>query len=201
MIKTNRIKGNGIGETINFPTINSLVDKLPDGLSEGLWATYIQVKYTRYKSISLVSKLDDKYRIETHVIKSNINVEVGSDFTLTFIKKLREFSLMPNREEAIENDKKLASNFFNKTCFDCKLFYSSDYGYSNYTVEGTNYGCFANKFEEDKDDYIVKYNCHGCDTFSIGEYWNLDVDGETSRPSESLIKKEIRNARLKNLGI
>ena len=69
------------------------------------------------------------------------------------------------------------------TCNDCKFSILLDYGYSNYTVEGTTFRCAANAHPEDGFD-----NWYGedkrllfaqiCDKFEAGDGISMDVEGE-----------------------
>lgn len=59
-----------------------------------------------------------------------------------------------------------------KNCTNCKFGYTRDVGYSNYTVEGTNFDCYKDynplfpisyEFYENHDNNIYNYalNCAG----------------------------------------
>lgn len=69
------------------------------------------------------------------------------------------------------------------TCENCKFAYLVDYGYSNYTVEGTTFYCLANKHPKDGFDRFygeedqLKYAVE-CPSFTNGEAIHMDVDGE-----------------------
>ena len=76
-IESKRIQGFGKGTEIGFPAINIFLTELPEGVSEGLWASK---KY--YNALSLISKFKDGFRIETHVFYKYENVNVG-DFVLS----------------------------------------------------------------------------------------------------------------------
>ena len=70
-----------------------------------------------------------------------------------------------------------------KKCSDCKYRLAQDWGYSNYTVEGTTFNCLLEKhpempfdefYGEDKRlDFAEK-----CDGFSRGEGVFIDCDRE-----------------------
>jgi hypothetical protein len=70
-----------------------------------------------------------------------------------------------------------------KKCTDCKYCVQEDYGYSNYTVEGTNADCLLGEHpdmpvdrfygEEPELQYAEK-----CDRFIAGEGPGIDVDRE-----------------------
>lgn len=209
MIKLNskRVAGFGKGKEINFPTINFFLEKLPSGLSEGLWA----VRYNRYNSMSLISKYLNGFRIETHVLNNTLNINVGDTVSLFLIKKLREPKIVKDITELIKGDKTLITDFFRtyNGCYDCQLCYVQDTGYSNYTVEDSYMGCYLvdNNF---KHDYIemdneddTKYNAVNCNSLLKGEYWSLDVDGESEGPTDewlnSTMKIHIRDNKLKQL--
>jgi hypothetical protein len=56
---------------------------------------------------------------------------------------LREHLLCEDQKEMIKYDKKLANNYFKGVDTCCNVSYSQrDYGYSNYTVEGTTLSCY-----------------------------------------------------------
>jgi hypothetical protein len=198
-----RIQGLGKGTEMGFPTINFFVEELHPDMKPGLWAGITHLG----QSISLVSKYKKGYRIETHITTltrwhNKISVNPGEKFAVSILGLLRGPKKIKDAQEQIKKDIQLCSDYFKtaKTCYSCHLFYSQDYGYSNYTVEGTNYGCYANVFEEtDGSDDYVKYSAIGCNQFAEGEYWELDCDGENQAPTEDLIKSMIRDAKINNI--
>lgn len=70
-----------------------------------------------------------------------------------------------------------------RTCNDCKFAVFHDFGYSNWTVEGTNFHC-AKKLHPDGDfDRFYGENprlefAHECNGFVEGEPINMDVESE-----------------------
>lgn len=70
-----------------------------------------------------------------------------------------------------------------KTCMDCRYRLSDDFGYSNYTVEGTTFYCLLKKhpdmpFDEFYgEDKRLKY-AEQCGSFVAGEGVYLDCDRE-----------------------
>lgn len=191
-----RVKGQGKGTEIGFPTINIELTELAEGISVGLWAT----STTWNKAITNISKTPNGFRLETHLLGGfRYNISVGTTFTLSFIKKLREPSKTKDLYKLIESDKKLANDFFSKvkTCENCELFYKQDYGYSNYTVEGSTYGCYAGKFD-DVGDYASDIEFEGvdCEYMREGEPWYFDVDGSYDGPSEDWLKSIQRDVKL-----
>ena len=66
-------------------------------------------------------------------------------------------------------------------CTDCRYCILKDYGYSNYTVEGTTVDCLKNKnpdFPKDRfygKEPAIAY-ADQCDTFSAGESVTVDCD-------------------------
>jgi hypothetical protein len=202
-ITSKRIKGSGKGEQMKFPTINFILDKLPNGLEQGLYATVGQLG----RGVSLISIDKGKYRIETHIINAGdrwnnkITVNVGSDYNIKFLDKLRDPKRTRDIENLIKGDLDLAKDYFDKfkTCLSCQLCYIQDYGYSNYTVEGSDIGCYADVFGEvEYDSYYSEevYNSYGCKYMSPGEHWDLDVDGENEKPSDQWIKSTVRDIKL-----
>ena len=194
-----RVKGQGKGTEIGFPTINMTLIELPEGISVGLWGVVTNWD----KGITNISKSPEGFRLETHLLNGNrFNISVGTSVELNFIKKLREPSKIKDVYKLIDSDKKLSKDFFTKlkTCENCELFYRQDYGYSNYTVEGSTQGCYAGKFE-DIGDYgtNIEYEGVDCEYMIEGEPWHFDVDGETEHPSDEWIKSTQRDVKLKAL--
>lgn len=189
-IKSTRTKGHGQGSLINFPTINCVVENLPDELNIGLYATKVSKDWDFYtqNALSAISKTESGYRIETHIV-SNVRelFDVGDKVNLRFLSKLRGYKKITgqNRDSVIEKDKQLAKNYFaapNK-CDSCKFFLAQDFGYSNYTVEGTTFECLKGVFSHTEDE-DVKF-CHkNCQKFESGKPWMLDVDGDVDEPTE-----------------
>lgn len=202
-ILSKRVKGAGKGVQMKFPTINFILDELPNGLEQGLYATVGQLG----GGVSLISMDKGKYRIETHIINikdrynSRINVNVDSEYNIKFLDKLRDPKKTRDIKKLIEDDLALTRDYFTKfkTCLSCQLCYIQDYGYSNYTVEGSNIGCYADIFGEvDYDSYfsIEEYNSYDCKYMIPGEHWDLDVDGENDKPSDQWIKSTMRDIRI-----
>jgi len=71
-----------------------------------------------------------------------------------------------------------------KTCLDCKYCIQEDYGYSNYTVEGTNADCLLKKndaFPVDRfygEEPALAY-AEQCEKYTAGEGVFVDVDHES----------------------
>jgi hypothetical protein len=70
-----------------------------------------------------------------------------------------------------------------RTCMDCRFACHIDYGYSNYTTEGTTFSC-AKKVHPDGEfdefyatDKRLKYGAE-CQEFEAGEGVSMDVDHE-----------------------
>lgn len=198
MIRTQRVKGRGKGSDMGFPTINIT---LPLGTIElGLWA--VVTKYG--KSMALLSNYKGEIRGEIHVHLGKVEVGVGEYIDLLFLKKLRDPIKIKNVQKTIQDDKDLSFSFWQNciTCENCERHYQQDYGYSNYTVEGTSYGCYANIWEEIDDYYtfnILKYHANTCKFHKAGDFWQLDVDGENSPPTESWFIEINRDIKLTDL--
>ena len=78
-----------------------------------------------------------------------------------------------------------------KTCFDCNFAVLQDYGYSNYTVEGTTFRCAKKahpqgECEHTFDDDPWATFADKCDSFESGCCIRLDVEGE----QETLLSDE-----------
>jgi hypothetical protein len=70
-----------------------------------------------------------------------------------------------------------------KTCTDCRYCICADYGYSNYTVEGTDVDCLLGKNAGmPSDKFYGRAECLGfaetCDTFMAGDCIEVDCDQE-----------------------
>jgi len=80
-------------------------------------------------------------------------------------------------------------------CTDCKYCVEQDYGYSNYTVEGTEVDCLLNlnpKFPIDRwygKEPSLEY-AGSCTKYTEGPHIQLDVDGETT-PEECTDDEEV----------
>ena len=217
-ISSKRIKGSGQGTAMNFPTVNFILDKLPSGIEPGLYAVITTGNKGNsiwprtvdiLQGLSLISKHRDQFRVETHIplfksLKSNLKVDVGDTFSITILSKLREPIKTKDVSTMIVEDIKLLSNYFDnfKTCLSCELCYIQNHGYSNYTVEGSNIGCYANVFEENDFSYgdtIEQYTSSNCKYMIPGSHWVLDVDGENERPTDEWIKMTVRDQKIKEI--
>lgn len=196
-IITKRVKGVGQGMTISFPTINISLDSLPDGVDIGLYAgkVYKTFDWNARNAIACFSKTKEGFRGEIHVVHpSGIgdSYEVGDNVQLKIFSKLRDYKPITakNRDKTIQQDKTLGTDFFkgNGKCSKCKFLCAADFGYSNYTVEGTTYSCLKKQFE-DSDDSDVLFANESCQKFEKGEPWYLDVDGESQGPTEEWLKE------------
>lgn len=199
-LELRRERGSGEGSKIGFPTINSTVTELPDGVTIGLYASCVDCDG---KGFTLISKSKEGgFRIETHTINTSyIDDNVG--YKLYLFKKIREHKNFRNREKQIVIDKGLCKDFFDNigTCSNCKYLVVQDYGYSNYTVTDTEYSCLLGVFEGyGYINTVVEYNVSSeCNGFSEGDGWHLDVDGEDEKPSEEYIKQIRREYSINNI--
>jgi len=204
-ISSNRVEGSGKGTEMGFPTINFVLDELPYGIDQGLYATIIDTLGT---GISLISIHREKYRIETHIVNysgyTNINVKVGGNISIFLLDKLRDVKRTRDIKSLISEDIALSKDFFykTKTCLSCQLCYVQDHGYSNYTVDGSAIGCYANIFDEREyphGDISTIFNSIGCKSMVAGEYWSLDVDGENDKPTDEWIKSMMRDVKINQI--
>lgn len=200
-MRTKRIEGFGKGKEINFPTINI---QIPLGSVElGLWAVLTNFG----TALGLFSNYGGMVRGEIHVLsqfKNTLELLPENEFDLEFIKKLRDPIKMVDIQSVIIEDKKLANDFWKgvKTCRGCSRGYQQDCGYSNYTVERTDYGCYADVWltdDYDNFDRVLKYQAINCQFFEEGEMWELDVDGELPGPSKEWLLSLKRDIKLTTL--
>jgi len=84
-----------------------------------------------------------------------------------------------------------------KTCTDCRYCIEADYGYSNYTVEGTNADCLLDLNPElPKDRFYGEEPAlnfaNECSKFSPGDSVQVDVDMELGGLEEYSDDPEIK---------
>lgn len=70
-----------------------------------------------------------------------------------------------------------------KTCDDCKFAILEDFGYSNYTVEGTNFSCALALHPDKRFDHWYGEDARlehaeKCVGFQEGTPINMDVEGD-----------------------
>lgn len=196
------IKGKGRGKSVlGYATANAITSNRQILGKEGAW--YVTVNYNNilYKGTCGVSKKGTDYVLETHILDFNEDL-YDKDITIDFKHKLRNSIIFKTLDESrtqLEKDINMVENY--KSCDDCKFCVYQDYGYSNYTVEGTNISCLADKFEEYEQSYndVVDNRAITCDHFNKGESWHIDVDRESECPSDEWIKTELRDFKIKNI--
>ncbi len=211
------IVGKQIGKSIGFPTANVIFseeDSKNLNLETGVFATLVKGNniYDVEMGISCISKFKDgRHLIETHVIGLHKSTKLdGYPLTMAFMEKVREEELFSNKNDLLEQipkDIESVTEYFQnrKTCFDCNRCYEQDYGYSNYTVEGSDIGCYANHFEEydshggDKLKRASNDPAENCKDFEAGGSWQLDCDGEEPRPSDEQFKMWSRKSKINQI--
>jgi len=193
----NVLKGKGLGTKMYFPTINNIVDKeyLSENL-EGLYVSKCFIDDEVFTGMTNIILKDEKYYLETHIYQNSIGIV--SKLSIELKNKLR------NKTEVksdLDEVKKLISSDIKlflenvKLCSNCEYFVEEDYGYSNYTVEGTNYYCLLNN-NGLKTCFKNKMSAESCIHFKKGDHWYIDVDGERDRPSQDYIKTVIRSEKI-----
>lgn len=200
-IKVKRVKGRGLATENGYPTINTQLEL--DSIDEGVWLCRIYINegwmQTRNIAIASVSKYKGCLATEIHAYETKyLDVKEGEEFTILFIKKIRDKKIFKDPIEQIKSDIELAKSTREKTCGSCDKFYSKDYGYSNYTIEGTEFGCFIGKFEE-SEDLDVEFNGIDCKYRNNEGMWSFDVDGETPYPGDDWFKSIDREVKLIDL--
>ena len=198
-INTKRVKGKGIGNKIDFPTINI---HITDPIDLGLYFCILKIKmgwdYRELNCLMNVSELNGTIVGEINVPSIPINaldIEVGEALKIDPLIKLREGRNFKNRSQRIEEDLVLFASVRQRSCENCQLCYAKDFGYSNWTVEGTDWGCYA----DGPFDKLGVRAATICEYFTEGDYWRLDVDGEEPGPSEEWIKSTVREAKINSL--
>jgi len=204
ILTSKRVEGKGLGTQNGYPTINVQFEL--DSIEEGLWICILMVgsgwSSYRHKSIASVSRYKGALCTEVHALDNfRTKVKVGDEVSIMFLRKLRDKVTTKDPIKQIRSDIKLANDTTLTTCETCERFYSQDTGYSNYTVEGTSFGCYAGVFEETEDYSDNKYIADECIHYTEGEMWQLDVDGESEQPSEAWLKSVERDVKLKEIGI
>jgi hypothetical protein len=199
--KVKRVKGRGLATSNGFPTINVQLEL--DSIDEGAWVCRINIGEGWMKfgqtAIASVSKYKGCLATEIHAYDTkNLDIKEGDEITIVFIKKLRDKKVFKDPIEQIKSDIESARSAMLKTCGGCEKFYSKDYGYSNYTIEGTTYGCFIDQFDESEDD-DVSFNGVDCKYYTDGSMWMFDVDGEEPYPSDDWFKSINRDVKLIDL--
>lgn len=82
-----------------------------------------------------------------------------------------------------------------RTCLDCKFHVSVDFGYSNYTVEGTTFNCAKQAHPDgDFDQFYgqekkLKF-AQECAQFEEGEGVDMDVD-QMNEPDLTPAQREV----------
>lgn len=197
IIKNVVVKGNGLGKKeLGFATAK--VDFFSDTkIVEGCYSSKIAIDGELYLGITNIS-FNNYYISETHILNFNQDI-YGKEIEITLLNCLRKPILAKTIKDSkyiIENDIKVF--WVQRSCCNCKFFIAQDYGYSNYTVEGTNYDCLLEDFNGFRPKYGSE-NAAICPNFSKGEYWHIDVEGDEKRPSDEWIKAEYRNVVLEKL--
>lgn len=90
----NTVHGRYIGNTIDFPTINTEISKDKLIPQSGVYATFVRVLNKTYKGMTNVGTnptvTDENYiSVETHILGFNENI-YGKDAQIFFVKKIRD---------------------------------------------------------------------------------------------------------------
>lgn len=114
------IKGQGIGSTMLYPTIN-MRNTLYFQPKFGVYATFAYYNNTLYKAVSFIGNrlsTDKRFCIETHIIDSNMKVECNEFFQIFFVAYLRDnrhFKEFAALKEQIESDINNAKSLLTKS--------------------------------------------------------------------------------------
>ena len=110
-------RGHSRGKQMGFPTINfSLSEQIPDGI----YLSYITISGRKYNALTFIGSaktFDEKeVQAETYVLDFDRDV-YGEEVSVSLLKKMREnkkFDSVDDLVTQMEEDKKLAEEFFNK---------------------------------------------------------------------------------------
>ena len=108
-IKGRIIKGQGIGTTMLYPTIN-MQNTLYFSPEYGVYATFAYYGNTLHKAVSFIGNrlsTDKRFCIETHIIDANIYVERNEFLQIFFVEYLRDnrhFKELSELKEQIKFD-------------------------------------------------------------------------------------------------
>lgn len=181
----------------------------------------------KYRAVTGICYKDKSIIFETHILDFDRDI-YNKRINLQLLSKIRDAKIFKNLTESKEqliNDieqsfctdttvtiKEIEKEFHSvtnaavsyKSCITCKFFCVEDYGYSNYTVEGSTARCLLDKIDESEFDLHIGstndiYDATNCHTYNVGEYWHLDCDGEDPRPTTEWIKEELRNLNINKI--
>jgi hypothetical protein len=207
-------RGKGFGKSVlGFPTANATA-YIGNNVSNdlvGAWVVIVSVHGLNgeFKGFAGVSKTGSSKStnlvFETHILDFSADL-YDKKINITLIKKIRDaitFKSLEESKEQIKKDFEVASNWdLKRTCDNCKFFVKKDYGYSNYTVEGTDGYCSVKKHPIDSFEvssgHMQEYEqAKECSYFYEGECWSCDVDGDEPYPTDEWIKSELRDFTIK----
>ncbi len=207
-------RGKGLGKSIlGFPTANAVLYIGNDVSSSlvGAWVVTVSINNVEYKGFAGVSKTGSNRNtslvFETHILNFNGDL-YDKKININLITKIRDAitfkSLEESKAQIIKDNEFTLAWDLNRSCENCKFFVKQDHGYSNYTVEGTDGSCSANKHPVESFDisggHMPEYDqAKVCSYFNKGECWNCDVDGEEPQPTEEWVKSELRDFTIRNI--
>lgn len=207
------IRGKGRGKSVlGFPTANIIYNQderfthrhiKPLEGKEGAWFAKVNIHsqgITNAVAVCGICKKGDKYIIETHILDFDGDL-YDTDIVIYLQYKIRGlviFKTLDESKEQMIKDIDFVRRY--RSCASCKFCVHQDHGYSNYTVEGTDISCLANKFESYDEGYGDNYAnglATNCELYNEGEHWDIDVDGESTSPEDEWVKSELREVKLK----
>lgn len=211
-INSKIVRGKGRGKSIlGYATANSLIKGKNEcqelAGKEGAWYVLVHTRYQKeVKGVCGVSIKNNEFVLETHLLDFDSDI-YDQEVAIVFNYKIREQIIFKSLDESrvqLEKDIDFVRRY--RSCYECKFCVYRDYGYSNYTVEGTEISCLVNKFEPYEDSYYGNDTlgiATDCDYYNKGESWNLDVDGDIERPTDEWVKSEsilfTRDIKIKNI--
>jgi len=197
VIKNQVIKGSGLGrKELGFATakVDFFTDKK---VVLGCYRSKILIDGELYLGITNIS-FNNYYISETHILRFNQNI-YDKEIEITLLSYFRGPMIAKSIKDSraiIESD--IRRFWDEKSCRGCTFCLEKEYGYSNYTVEGTDYVCMLESFNGFRPKYDGQ-NAHICSFFKEGESWHIDVDRQNPEPTEEWIQAEYRDLILNKL--
>jgi hypothetical protein len=162
------VKGKQKATSKGFPTANLMLNDLPENHMVGLWAGIVKIRQRYSEWYGIANILENSKIVEIHI----------KEFNAVVYDEIVEFELV----EKMEQTKSMKSDIEQfKTCADCMYCIHQDYGYSNWTVEGTTSECSLNRRPDSDCSCDISRGelfAVNCSFFRKGEPQYFNVDDE-----------------------